>query len=62
LHKQAKLYAKYLSPGTFLSKTFKAKLFGNLKGYNFCKRSFGVKRADFLLFKQFGLFGNTPRS
>jgi hypothetical protein len=59
--KQAILYAKYLSPVGFLSKTFETKLFQNLKSYNFCKRSLAVKYADFLLFKQFGLFGNTPR-
>jgi hypothetical protein len=31
-------------------------------GSNFCKRSFGIECADCLLFRQFGVFGNTPRT
>jgi hypothetical protein len=37
------------------------KQFKNEKCYNFIKRSFFVECTDFLIFRQFALFGNTPR-
>jgi hypothetical protein len=39
---------------------FAAKLIANIKANNFYKKVF-IAFTDFPIFRQFGLFGNTPR-
>jgi hypothetical protein len=42
--------------------TFKQKLIANIKDYKFLKKSLFEAFTDFIIFRQIGLFGNTPRT
>jgi hypothetical protein len=59
---QAIFYSIWRGPGAFLRKISKTKHFTNIKGYKVCYGSFLIECTDFVLFRQFNLFGNTPRT